>query len=169
MTAFQTLKLQLQDLSASLCHNVVKFPAPQGPCGQAPGGLHTLHACASDSRSWATLMQYTIAQILMKRIFEPFLFTISRCEDRSDQLFKEISQSLATKGAEQEASWRQQISHAAYTAPNAHQSVNKTAANIVDETLGTLDDLMYVQERTKLVAAVRNVVKTAAEAWRYAR
>ena len=84
-------------------------------------------------------------------------------------MLKEVSQSLSKKGAEKEAMWRQQISHAAYTAPNAQQCVNKTAAGIVEDILEIMDSLMHIEERSKLVAAVRNIVKVAAETWRYAR
>ena len=147
----------------------MKFPLSPDFYELVPLDLDDVHGSHDSLQGRALLLRCLVARTLTDRIFRPFLFTISRNQDKSDQLFKEVSQSLAQKSPEQEALWRQQISHAAYTAPNAQQGVNKTAASIVEEILDSMDRLMHVEERPKLVGAIRNIVKVAAETWRYAR
>ena len=147
----------------------MKFPLSPDFYELVPLELDDVHGSHDSLQGRALLLRCLVARTLTDRIFRPFLFTVSRHQDQSDQLLKEVSESLVRKSPEQEALWRQQISHAAYTAPNAPQSVNKTAASIVDEILESMDRLMHVDERAKLVGAIRSIVKVAAETWRYAR
>lgn len=134
------------------------------PLGLAPSQLRL-----ERPRIRSLLLRCLISRILTDQIFNPFLFTIGRYQTKADLCFWDISQSLSRRSAEHEAIWRQQISHAAYTAPNAQQSVNKTAASIVEEMVQMVDSLMHTSERTRLISAIRRIVKSAAETWRYAR
>ena len=144
-------------------------PLPEELYELLPLDMRGLHGLQDSVQGRALLLRCIVARTLTDRIFRPFLFTISRHQEQSDQIFKEISHSLSKRSLEQEALWRQQISHAAYTAPNAQQSVNKTAAGIVDDILESMDRLMHVEDRPKVVNAIRSIVKVAAETWRYAR
>lgn len=117
----------------------------------------------------AAYVEHMIAKIICRRIFQPFLFTISLRHGSPDLLFQSMSDHLRKKSTRREALWRQRTLHAAYTVSSAKQSINKIAAIIVDEVV---DAIRYFTNQTRweqVTVAVRRIVKTAAETWRYAR
>ena len=117
----------------------------------------------------AAFIKHTISSIITQRIFQPFLFVLSGRLQSADALFLEMSRNLKSKSTRREASWRQRTLHAAYTAANAKQTINNIANGIIDEIM---DAIRYFTDRAKwqrVTAAVRRIVKTAAETWRYAR
>ena len=125
----------------------------------------------TQSSPWfiAAFIEHTISSIITQRIFEPFLFVLSGRLRSADALFLEMSRNLKSKSTRREASWRQRTLHAAYTAANAKQTINNIANDIIDEIM---DAIRYFTDRAKwqhVTAAVRRIVKTAAETWRYAR
>ena len=167
--AFHDLREQLHTLSGSLTTAMLRRPFPTLVSGMVPFCNESLLDQLDTLPGRSVLLHCLIVRALNDRIFRPFLFTVGRHQEPADQRFKDISQSLVQRSTEQEANWRQQISHAAYTAPNAQQCVNRTAASIVEEIMDSVDAMMYVRDRTTLRAGVQNIVKLAAESWRYAR
>lgn len=76
---------------------------------------------------------------------------------------------MRSKSTRKEALWRQRTLHAAYTVSCAKQSINKIAAIIVDEIVNAIKHFANPTRWEQLTVAVRRIVKTAAETWRYAR
>ena len=73
------------------------------------------------------------------------------------------------KSTKREALWRQRTLQAAYSAPNAKQSTNKTANSIIAEVVEAIRHFTHPNQQENLTVAVRRVVKTAVVTWRYAR
>lgn len=80
-----------------------------------------------------------------------------------------MSDHLRKKSTRREALWRQRTLHAAYTISSAKQSINKIAAFIVDEVVEAIKYFSNPTRWEQVTVAVRRIVKTAAETWRYAR
>lgn len=80
-----------------------------------------------------------------------------------------MSDQLRKKSTRREALWRQRTLHAAYTVSSAKQSINKIAASIVDEIVEAIKHFANPTHWKQVTLAVQNIVKTAAETWRYAR
>ena len=114
-------------------------------------------------------VEHTISAIITRRIFEPFLFVLSGRLRPADELFVEMSQNLKRKSIRREALWRQRTLHAAFTAASAKQSINRIATRIVDEIIDAVKPFAQRARWQHVTAAVRHIVKTAAETWRYAR
>lgn len=114
-------------------------------------------------------VEHTISRIVTQQIFEPFLFVLSGRLRPADALFIEMSQDLKRKSTRREALWRQRTLHAAYTASSAKQSINNIARYIIDDIVDAIKDLVDRTKWEHVSAAVRRIVKTAAETWRYAR
>ena len=123
----------------------------------------------SSSHLRMAFVEHTVSTVITRRIFEPFLFVLSGRLRSADELFVEMSQNLKHKSTRREALWRQRTLHAAYTASSAKQSINRTATTIVDEIVGAIKHLVDRSRWHHVTAAVRRIVKTAAETWRYAR
>lgn len=80
-----------------------------------------------------------------------------------------MSDHLRKKSTRREALWRQRTLHAAYTISSAKQSINKIAAYIVDEVVDAIKYFTNHHRWEQVTVAVRRIIKTAAETWRYAR
>ena len=117
----------------------------------------------------AAYVEHVVSRILTQRVFQPFLFTLSRRNDSTDQLFQTMSQKLRQKSIRREAVWRQQTLHAAYTVSSAKQSINKIAAIIVEEIMDEIKYFTCPTQYEQVTVAIRRIVKIAAETWRYAR
>lgn len=117
----------------------------------------------------AAYVEHLISKIICRRIFQPFLFTISLRHGSPDLLFQSMSDHLRKKSTRREALWRQRTLHAAYTVSSAKQSINKIAAFIVEEVVGAIKCFTDQTRWEQVTVAVRRIVKTAAETWRYAR
>ncbi|KAL8679648.1 MAG: hypothetical protein Q9186_004109 [Xanthomendoza sp. 1 TL-2023] len=110
-------------------------------------------------------VQSVISSIISRRIFQPFLFTY----DHFDSLFNEWGECLRGKSTKREAIWRQRTLHAAFSCPSSKQRINTFAATVVDEVVAAIKPFADRRQREPMTAAVRKVVKTAAETWRLAR
>ncbi|KAL8805872.1 MAG: hypothetical protein Q9200_005252 [Gallowayella weberi] len=110
-------------------------------------------------------VQSLISSIINCRIFQPFLFTY----DHFDSLFNEWGECLRAKSTKREAIWRQRTLHAAFSCPSSKQRINIFAATVVDEVVAAIKPFADRRQREPMTAAVRKVVKTAAETWRLAR
>lgn len=117
----------------------------------------------------AAYVEHLISRTISRRIFQPFLFTISLRHGSPDLLFQNMSDHLRKKSTRREALWRQRTLHAAYTISSAKQSINKIAAFIVDEVVEAIKYFTNSSRWEQVTVAVRRIVKTAAETWRYAR
>ena len=76
---------------------------------------------------------------------------------------------MKRKSTKREALWRQRTLQAAYSAPNAKQSINKTATSIIAEVVEAIRHFAHPTRQQHLTVAVKRVVKTAVVTWRYAR
>lgn len=121
------------------------------------------------ARLRAAYIEHTISSVITRRIFKPFLFTLHLRQQSADQLFQSWSDHMRSKSTRKEALWRQRTLHAAYTVSSAKQSINKVAGAIVDEILDAIRCFAHPARLEQVTAAVRRIVKTAAETWRYAR
>jgi hypothetical protein len=80
-----------------------------------------------------------------------------------------MAEDMRAKSTRREAVWRQQTLKAVYTASDAKQSVNVIAALIVDDIVDQIKHFSDPNQTGAITAAVRSIVKVAAETWRYAR
>ena len=167
--AFTQLRKQISDVAVERC---------KGSLGRTPEKLlkdipaevpDFLADTPASIQLRAAYVQHTISRILSYRIFQPFLFTLSRRHEAADRLFQAMSQKLRHDSFRREAFWRQQTLHAAYTVSSAKQSINKIAAVIVEEIMEEIEHLTCPDEREQTKVAIRRIVKISAESWRYAR
>lgn len=131
--------------------------------------LSFLSSPDGSARLRAAYIEHTISSVITRRIFKPFLFTLSLRQRSADQLFQKWSDHMRSKSTRKEALWRQRTLHAAYTVSSAKQSINKVAGAIVDEIINAVKCFVHPARLEQVTMAVRRIVKTAAETWRYAR
>ena len=167
--AFHHLHQQIVDLGAEYFQDTmhaipsdvaVQVPEPMLSCLSSPNG---------SARLRAAFIEHIISSILTRRIFKPFLFTLSLRQEATDQLFLSWSDHMRSKSTRKEALWRQRTLHAAYTVASAKQSINQVAGIIVDEIIDAIKCFAPRVRLEEITVAVRRIVKTAAETWRYAR
>lgn len=121
------------------------------------------------ARLRAAYIEHTISSVITRRIFKPFLFTLNLRQQSADQLFSSWSDHMRSKSTRKEALWRQRTLHAAYTVSSAKKCINKVAGAIVDEIVDAIRCFAHPARLEQVTAAVRRIVKIAAETWRYAR
>ena len=167
--AFNQVRKQILELAAQHC---------KGSLGRLPESLLSdipaeLPDFSSDSLASiqlrAVYVQHAVWRILHQRIFQPFLFTLTRRQADADKLFKEIAENFRHDSWRRETWWRQQTLNAAYTASTAKQSINKVAAVVLEEIMEHIQYLTRVEEREQIKVAIRRIIKLSAETWRYVR
>ncbi len=126
---------------------------------------HFLVDTPASARLRIAYVQSLISNIIVHRIFQPFLFT----HEDLDDTFHEWAQYLRGKSTKREAIWRQRTLHAAFSCRTSKEKINKFAAQIIDEIVATVKPFGDKSKRAEMTTAVKQVVKTAAETWRYAR
>lgn len=131
--------------------------------------LSFLSSSNGSARLRAAYIEHIISSVITRRIFQPFLFTLSFRQQSTDQLFQSWSDHMRSKSTRKEALWRQRTLHAAYTISSAKQCINKVAGSIVDEIIDAIKCFAHRARLERVTVAVRRIVKTAAETWRYAR
>lgn len=167
--AFHHLQQQIMDLSMEQFQDVIDT-IPSDIATQIPEKvLSFLSRPGSSARLRAAYIEHIISSVITRRIFKPFLFTLNLRQQSADQLFQSWSDHMRSKSTRKEALWRQRTLHAAYTVSSAKQSINKVAGAIVDEILDAIRCFARPQRLEQVTLAVRKIVKTAAETWRYAR
>ena len=134
-----------------------------------PGMPPFLDNTESAMKVRAACVKHHISSILTRCIFQPFLFVLEPRLAPADRLFREMSEELKRKSTKREAMWRQRTLYAAFTAPSAKQTINKVATRIVDEIMRTIRCFTPETRWPLLIVAIREIVKQAAETWRYAR
>lgn len=110
-------------------------------------------------------VQSLISNIIDRRIFQHFLFTYEHFDD----IFNSWADYLKSKSTKREAAWRQRTLHAAFSCPGSKERINKFARSIIDEVVTAIKPFANKSMREEMLTAVKKIVKTAAETWRYAR
>ena len=110
-------------------------------------------------------VQSLVSDVIDRRIFQHFLFTY----DHFDDIFNTWSECLRSKSTKREAVWRQRTLHAAFSCPGSKERINKFARSIIDEIITAIKPFTHTSQTEDIRAAVRQIVKMAAETWRYAR
>ena len=167
--AFHHLYKQISDLTVQHFSDDIDHP-PENVVKSIPQTIPPF--CSSTESSIklrAAYVEHLISRTISRRIFQPFLFTISLRHGSPDLLFQSMSDHLRKKSTRREALWRQRTLHAAYTISSAKQSINKIAAVIVDEVVEAIKYFTNSTRWEQVTVAVRRIIKTAAETWRYAR
>ena len=168
--AFSELQTEIINLGREYCKGFLTEALPSCTLSKLPADLPDFKSDSPASIGIrAAYVQHIISHTLTIRVFQPFLFTLSRRHEPANRIFEDMSRQLRQKSTRRESSWRQHTLHAAYTAQSAKQAVNKAAAEIVKEICGGIKYLVSYKEEEQVHAAVRRIVKIAAETWRYAR
>jgi len=167
--AFKHLERQITDLATEHFKDDPRALPEKTKRSMLAGLPSFLSEVESSSHLRMAFVEHTISRIVTQRIFEPFLFVLSGRLRPADALFTEMSQDLKRKSTRREALWRQRTLHAAYTASSAKQTINNIARYIIDDIVDAIKDLVDRTKWEHVSAAVRRIVKTAAETWRYAR
>ncbi|KAL9582849.1 MAG: hypothetical protein Q9212_003063 [Teloschistes hypoglaucus] len=110
-------------------------------------------------------VQSLVSDIINRRVFQHFLFTF----DDLDNIFNEWADYLGSKSTKREAIWRQRTLHAAFSCPSSKPRINKFASSVIDDILHNIKPFADKSKREQILGAIKKIVKTAAEAWRYAR
>ncbi len=163
------LSKQIVDLSEEHFADVpVNVPAEV--VKRIPADLPSIMGDTAAARSLrSAYIQHLVSSALCRRIFERFLLSLGRRHEKSDALFRAMSAELRNHSTRKEAVWRQHTLYAAYTSPTAKKATNTAAGMLVEEIVREIR-LFTAPPRLSLVhAAVRRIVKLAAETWRYAR
>lgn len=167
--AFYHLHKQIVDLSVEHFQDTIDV-IPSEVAMHIPETMPSFLSSSDGSvRLRAAYIEHVVSSILTRRIFKPFLFTLSLRDRSTDQLFQRWSDHMRSKSTRKEAFWRQRTLHAAYTVSSAKQSINKVAGIIVDEIIEAIKHFAHRTRLDQITVAVRRIVKTAAETWRYAR
>lgn len=167
--AFKHLERQISDLATEHFKDDPRALPEKIKRSMLAGLPPFLSEAESSSHLRMAFVEHTISRIVTQRIFEPFLFVLSGRLRPADALFMEMSHDLKRKSTRREALWRQRTLHAAYTASSAKHSINNIARYIVDDIVDAIKSLVDRTKWEHVSAAVRRIVKTAAETWRYAR
>lgn len=167
--AFHHLHKQILDLALEHFRDSIDAP-PKTITKSIPGKIPPFFSSSESSiKLRAAYVEHLVSSIITRRVFKPFLFTISLRHGSPDKLFQNWSDHMRSKSTRKEALWRQRTLHAAYTVSCAKRSINKIAAIIVDEIIDAIKHFANPARWEQLTMAVRRIVKTAAETWRYAR
>ena len=167
--AFQNLEKQISGLANEHFQDL-PGPVPDETKRSIPANIPSLFANTEAARNLrAAYVEHHISAIITRRIFQPFLFVLGSRVAAVDHLFMDWAETMKRKSTKREALWRQRTLHAAYTASSAKQSINKIASHIVDEIVEEIKHFAHPTRWQQMTVAVRRVVKTAAETWRYAR
>jgi hypothetical protein len=167
--AFQDLSQQIINLSMDYFQLLPTEPPHETLVRIPPGIPNFLDNTRASQEIRAAYVQHVVSNILTYRIFQPFLFTLGRRFGKADTLFQKMAEDMRAKSTRREAVWRQQTLKAVYTASDAKQSVNVIAALIVDDIVDQIKHFSDPKHTSAITAAVRSIVKAAAETWRYAR
>ncbi|KAL8652323.1 MAG: hypothetical protein Q9210_002745 [Variospora velana] len=119
----------------------------------------------ASTRVRTAYVQSLISGIINNRVFQPFLFTHEDLEDT----FTELAEYLRGKSTRKETFWRQRTLHAAFSCLSSKDKINEIAGHIVEEIFAAIKPFTDESKRTQMRAAVKQIVKKAAETWRYAR
>ena len=170
LDCFSQLHSYIVDLS---CEHFRYVPAepPRAILNRIPAGLPPFLDNTKASRELrSAYVQHLISKTLMERIFQPFLFTLEEGYDETDALLQTLSSEMRQKSVRREAFWRQQTLKAAYTTPDAKQSISRAANAVAKEIV---EEIRYFtdspRELEAVVRGVRRIVKLAVETWRRAR
>ncbi|KAL8849112.1 MAG: hypothetical protein Q9221_005881 [Calogaya cf. arnoldii] len=163
--AFDTLQQQISGVARDFC----EVCSPEIPSQVARCLPPNLPPFLVDTPASApvriTYVQSLISNIINRRIFQPFLFTYAEL----DSHFNEWGECLRNKSTKREAIWRQRTLHAAFSCASSKLKINTFAASVVDEVIAAIKPFAGRNKRDQLKAAVRKIIKTAAETWRFAR
>ncbi|KAL8706768.1 MAG: hypothetical protein Q9201_000194 [Fulgogasparrea decipioides] len=163
--AFEFLSKQIYELAQDFCSSC----PPQIPSDVAKSIPPDLPPFLVDTPASGPVrvayIQSLVSDIISRRIFQHFLFTF----DKFDSTFNEWAEYLRSKSTKREAIWRQRTLHAAFSCPSSKPRINKFAASIIDEIVNAIKPFADRSRREQMVVAVKKIVKTAAETWRYAR
>ncbi|KAI4199251.1 MAG: hypothetical protein LQ350_004711 [Teloschistes chrysophthalmus] len=110
-------------------------------------------------------VQSLVSEIINRRVFQHFLFTF----DDLDNIFNEWADYLGSKSIKREAIWRQRTLHAAFSCPSSKPRINKFASSIIDDIVYIIKPFADKSKQEQILGAIKKIVKTAAETWRYAR
>ncbi|KAL8736084.1 MAG: hypothetical protein Q9181_002570 [Wetmoreana brouardii] len=163
--AFEFLSKQIYELAQDFCSSC----PPQIPNDVTKTIPPDLPPFLVDTPASALVrvayIQSLVSDIITRRIFQHFLFTF----DQFDSIFNEWAEYLRSKSTKREAIWRQRTLHAAFSCPSSKPRINKFAASIIDDIVNTIKPFVDRSRREQMIVAVKKIVKTAAETWRYAR
>ena len=84
------------------------------------------------------------------------------------QAFAQVAATIRNKSTMKESCWRQQTLFAIYSSADAKTSINKVAGEIIEEIFAATKALAARKWHSHIHEALRRLVKTAVEAWRYA-
>ncbi|KAL8693214.1 MAG: hypothetical protein Q9218_001926 [Villophora microphyllina] len=163
--AFDCLTKQISDLAQEFC-SICPLRLSSEITRSIPPNLPPfLTDTPASSLIRVAYVQSLVADVINRRIFQHFLFTF----DDLDSVFNEWAEYLYSKSTKREAIWRQRTLHAAFSCPSSKPRINKFATSIIDEILYVIKPFSDGNQKEQMLAAVKKIVKKAAETWRYAR
>jgi hypothetical protein len=123
-------------------------------------------ATATELRS--IMVQHKIFKILQRQIFQPYVFVAldGYSDAETDQLLITLSRLISRKSVRREALWRSITMRAIYNSLKARETIGIKAASILGEVIEQVEDLATPSSRGPLVAALKEVVRSAIELWR---
>ena len=168
MDCFSQLSRYIVDLSREH-FGYLAYDPPGSVLNKIPPELPSFLDNTPASRELrSAYVQHLISKTLTWRIFQPFLFTL-RDHEEVDEFLETLSIEMRQKSVRREAFWRQQTLKAAYTTPDAKQSISIAANAVVREIVEEIRYFADPRELEGLVRGVRRIVKLAVETWRRAR
>ncbi|KAI9886284.1 MAG: hypothetical protein M1823_001893 [Watsoniomyces obsoletus] len=163
------LSKQIVDLSEEH-FSEAPINVPSGALKRIPADLPSIMGDTPSARCLrSAYIQHLVSSALCRRIFEPFLLSLGRRHEKSDSIFRAMSAELRNHSTRKEAVWRQHTLYAAYTSPTAKKATNTAAGTLVEEIFHQIRFFTAPARLPLVHAAVRRIVKLAAETWRYAR
>ncbi|KAI4258852.1 MAG: hypothetical protein L6R42_004879, partial [Xanthoria sp. 1 TBL-2021] len=163
--AFDTLQQQISGLARDFCELCPSEISSQVARSLPPNLPPFLVDTPASALVRIAYVQGLISNIINRRIFQPFLFTYAELDNH----FNEWGECLRGKSTKREAIWRQRTLHAAFSCASSKPRINTFAASVVDEVVAAIKPFAGRTRREQLKAAVRKVIKRAAETWRLAR
>ncbi|KAL8721147.1 MAG: hypothetical protein Q9225_002105 [Loekoesia sp. 1 TL-2023] len=163
--AFDSLQKQILVLAEEFCSDCPS-QVPNEVAQSIPSNLPSfLVDTPAAARVRLAYIQGLVSNIINRRIFQHFLFTY----DHFDDIFNAWGDYLRSKSTKREAFWRQRTLHAAFSCPGSKERINKFARSIIEEVMTAIKPFANRSKREEMLNAVKQIVKTAAETWRYAR
>ena len=106
---------------------------------------------------------------MVHRIFDPLLFVLQASEDKTTaEALAQVASAIKNKSTMKESCWRQQTLFAIYSSAGAKEKINKVANQIINEIYLAIRPFTVSKWNNCILEALRKIVKTAIEVWRYA-
>ncbi|RPA78748.1 hypothetical protein BJ508DRAFT_328922 [Ascobolus immersus RN42] len=170
--AFEALMNAIVEISKQFSVLPTTDPVPRYALDYLPAGL-TWELIRSPNPSSQYLrqsfVQHTISRLLCQKIFNPFVFTLTKSSNRISTYLQTLSEDLRKKSTRREAVWRMYTMSAVFQTSSSKKAASIIATTVQEEIIDLLSPFLEARRLDSFKSSLGKIVKLAVETWRYAR